>query len=404
MEWAARPPRHPRSPSFRRPLDPASMSITPSFRSLLALRPLISAGTVEICAPVLGCLLHKKVLCARIWASDVYVALSPTNNPQLTVYQLDVRIFNTNTSRVIIDTVEVNVDGTVSEDGDYSIPGVKGTGSEIKVAFVDPAGSMTGKLFPTGRRQDTITVQERNGTRFSVKATLIDAANPFVLVDASTLPSYLNTCKKDSAGYLEHMESIRRAGAVLMGLASSVEAAAKVRGTPKLALLSTAPADAAATGDRSLAIHVLAFSMGKPHPSLQLTGAACLASAVCIEGTIAHAISSTSGAKPRKDNDLAAALSRSLTSSARPASPRSDTPSPASPSSEISEPLSGSSSSTPPSELVHSEPKNVTIFHSSGAIDVGVVAACTEEWAVVERCSVSRTARRLFDGVVYYYQ
>ena len=297
--------------------------------------------------------------------------------------------------------MEVNPDGTVSEDGDYCIPGVKGSGSEIKVAFVDPAGSMTGELFPTGRRQESITVQERNGTRFTVKATLIDAANPFVLVDASTLPSYLKTCKKDSTGYLEHMESIRRAGAVLMGLASSTEAAARVRGTPKLALLSPAPLQAVKTHDDSLAIQVLAFSMGKPHPSLQLTGAACLASAVCIEGTIAHDMSSTSRAKPHKAGNLATEVALNFAVSHRETSPQSDTSSPTSPSSESSEALS---TSTPSSELVHSEPRKVTIFHSSGAIEVGVVAACAEEWAVVERCSVSRTARRLFDGVVYYYQ
>jgi 2-methylaconitate cis-trans-isomerase PrpF len=111
---------------------------------------------------------------------------------------------------VIIDTVQIDDNGSFEEDGDYVIPGVKGTGSEIKVAFVDPAGSMTGKLFPTDRRVDVLKVNGRNGIHFSVKATLIDAANPFVIVDASTLPAYLRTCSKDSAGYLEHMESIRR--------------------------------------------------------------------------------------------------------------------------------------------------------------------------------------------------
>ncbi len=305
---------------------------------------------------------------------------------------------------MIVDTVEVSPDGTVSEDGDYSIPGVKGTGSEIKVAFFDPAGSMTGKLFPTGRRQDTITVQERNGTRFSVKATLIDAANPFVLVDASTLPSYLSTCKKDPAGYLEHMEFIRRAGAVLMGLASSTEAAAKVRGTPKLALLSPAPSFTISQDDEdSLTIQVLAFSMGKPHPSLQLTGAACLTSAVCIDGTIAHAISSCSAAKARNANNLATALTQRLTLPAC-RSPPSDPASPASPASPTTEPDSSSPASTPPSELLHSEPQMVRIVHASGAFEVGVVAACSDDWAVVDRCGVSRTARRLFDGTVYYYE
>ncbi|KAL1653909.1 hypothetical protein SLS61_003694 [Didymella pomorum] len=317
---------------------------------------------------------------------------------------VDVRIFNTNTSRVIVDTVQVDDDGFPLEDGDYVIPGVKGTGSEIKVAFVDPAGSMTGKLFPTSRRNETITVKERNGTTFSVKASLIDAANPFVLVDASTLPAYLQTAKRDSSGYLEHMESIRRVGAVAMGLASSTEAAAKVRGTPKLALLSPAPAESARTEDDGLSIQVLAFSMGKPHPSLQLTGAACLAAAVCIEGTVAHSISSPSHSTS-KDRALADALSRRLTTSEHLPTPPSSSGQPTregSPASDGSE--DGTSvASTPPSELQASERK-VRIFHASGGIDVGVVAASSDDWAVVDRCSVSRTARRIFDGVVYYYQ
>lgn len=233
---------------------------------------------------------------------------------------------------------------------------------------------MTGKLFPTGQRTDVITINERNGSCFSVRATLIDAANPFVVVDASTLPSYLKTCANDSSGYLEHMESIRRAGAVMMGLASSTAAAAKVRGTPKLALVSPAPCakepdDILTSGVAS--IHVLAFSMGKPHPSLQLTGAACLASAACIEGTVVHRVAST-----RAPWD-------SLTPERSP-SPGSDD-------------SSGCLS-------LEAEEKTVRIFHSSGSIEVGVVAASSEAFAVVERCVVSRTARRLFEGKVYYYQ
>ena len=311
------------------------------------------------------------------------------------------RIFNTNTSRVIVDTVRVDENGYVNEDGDYAIPGVKGTGSEIRVAFVDPAGSMTGKLFPTDRRSDLITIKERNGSCFFVRATLIDAANPFVVVDASTLPPYLQTCAKDTAGYLEHMESIRCAGAVMMGLAPSTEAAAKVRGTPKLALVSPAPpVEPSKTSmySHELSIQVLAFSMGKPHPSLQLTGAACLASAVCIEGTVAHGIASRSNTSTLKSAALIDALWRGLITTERSPSPESDPTSPASAASEEE-----SDVSTPDFSLQAQE-RTVRIHHASGAIDVGVVAACSEEWAVVERCSVSRTARRLFDGTVYYYQ
>jgi 2-methylaconitate cis-trans-isomerase PrpF len=286
---------------------------------------------------------------------------------------LDVRIFNTNTSRIIVDTVQVDGDGSFEEDGDYAIPGVKGTGSEVKVAFVDPAGSMTGTLFPTGKRCQSINVVENDGNRFSVRATLIDAANPFILVDETSLPPYLKTGIKDSAGYLKHMESIRRVGAVMMGLASSTDAAAKVRGTPKLAIVSSPQSDQPADQNRPN-IYVQAFSMGKPHPSLQLTGAACLASAVCIEGTVAHRVS----------------LDEKKQSSWHVPSPER-TPSPSSES-------DGSVSGLLPDR------RTVCIAHSSGSIKVEVLATSSESFAVVDRCIVSRTARRLFEGKVYYYQ
>ncbi|CAE7195315.1 hypothetical protein PTNB73_08457 [Pyrenophora teres f. teres] len=300
---------------------------------------------------------------------------------------IDVRIFNTNTSRVIVDTVEVDENGSFNEDGDYAIPGVKGTGSEVKVAFVDPAGSMTGTLFPTGRRSDTIRVQEKDGPSFHVSATLIDATNPFVLVDKTTLPAFLKVEPgKDTSEYLKHMESIRRAGAVMMGLAPTIEAAAKVRATPKLAILSSPSSrirtnsieDAGRTPD----IHVQAFSMGKPHPSLQLTGAACIASAVCIKGTIVHALVSGSTKRIEFPEDQES-----------PWNSPERTPSPSN-----SDSLSSSGPSLVPS------PRTVRLSHSAGSIDVEVLATCSEGFAFVDRCVVSRTARRLFEGKVYYYE
>jgi len=255
---------------------------------------------------------------------------------------------------------------------------VKGFGSEVKVAFVDPAGSMTGKLFPTGKRRDIITATDKGGKRFSVNATLIDAANPFVVVDESSLPHHLRTSTKESPTYLEQMESIRCAGAVAMGLAPNTDVAAKVRGTPKLAIVSSvqpchSPEDRAEQVIAS--IHVQAFSMGKPHPSLQLTGAACLGSAVCIQGTVAHCIAS-----------------KYSTTAAWEILTPERTPSPSLPESSA-----GLSSLLPAREIVN-------ISHPSGSIDVEVLAASSSSFAVVDRCIVSRTARRIFEGNVYYYQ
>lgn len=295
---------------------------------------------------------------------------------------MDVRVFNTNTSRTLVETVEVDGEGSFREDGYYKIPGVSGTGSEVKVAFIDPAGSMTGALFPTGKRAETININQRNGPKFSVKATLIDAANPFVVVDEATLPHFLRSCiDKTSPGYLEHMEAIRLTGAVLMGLAPNLEAAKSSRGTPKLAIVSPPPqhgpslrkGDASSTG-----ISVLAFSMGQPHPSLQLTGAVCLAAATCIDGTVAHQIASGS----QSNGHL-------LLTPERTPSPFTDDDADSNVSCERASVLP--------------DTRAVRITHGSGSIEVDAVVASTAEVAVVERCTISRTARRLFKGEVYYY-
>ncbi|KFA65887.1 hypothetical protein S40285_09203 [Stachybotrys chlorohalonatus IBT 40285] len=200
-------------------------------------------------------------------------------------HSLDVRILNTNTNRCIIETVELDGYGQVREAGSHFIPGVKSPGSEIKVAFLDPAGSVTGKLFPSGRRIDQIIVdgEELEIPSFTVDATLIDAANPFVVVDARTLPPSVRDTAPGTSISLRVAEAIRQRGAVLMGLASDLEDASRTRGTPKIAYVS--PPDHKSPDPNALAIKVLAYSMGKPHPTLQLTGGVCLASATVLEGT-----------------------------------------------------------------------------------------------------------------------
>ena len=103
--------------------------------------------------------------------------------------QLDIRIFNTNTGRTLTSTVALSPEGRFLEEGDHRISGYTGSGSRIKIKFEDPGGSMTGKLFPSGQRQNYITVASPGVPKeVTVRATLIDAANPFIFVDSSPLP------------------------------------------------------------------------------------------------------------------------------------------------------------------------------------------------------------------------
>lgn len=295
---------------------------------------------------------------------------------------MTVRIFNTNTSRIIDETVRIDENGDFEEQGDFVMPGVPGSGSEVQVAFVDPAGSMTQRLLPTGNATDAMIMNdivEIGQEPLAVHATLIDVANPFIFVDTASLPSYLTPTSLSPEQFIDLAERIRRVGAVMMGLASSCEAAAAIRGTPKIAFLSPASALDAVDGANPADIAVKAFSMGKPHPSLQLTGAACLAAAVCIPGTVANRL----------------AYAPSFIETMLPTPER--TPSP------DGKALSGIQKRSGPMDLVVGDDRIVRIAHSSGQIAVRVSLSTTPGGPKVEKCVVSRTSRRLFQGNVMYY-
>ena len=67
--------------------------------------------------------------------------------------------------------------------GDFAIAGVAGTGARIRLDFLSPGGSQTVGLLPSGAVVDTLEV---NGFG-PLRATLIDAGNPAVFIDARDL-------------------------------------------------------------------------------------------------------------------------------------------------------------------------------------------------------------------------
>lgn len=285
---------------------------------------------------------------------------------------VDVSIYNTNTGKKLIETVELDDEGRYLDEGSFMMPGVKTAGSEVKIAFMEPAGSMTGKLLPTGQPCESLRVsQPRNGVLpFEVEASFVDAANPFVIVDASTMPVGLPT---GSDSYLDLVEDIRRAGAVQMGLATDVTSAEMVKGTPKVALVS--PGRSFADRKEAADVFVSAMTMQQPHPSLQLTGAVCIASASCIPGTVCH---------------RARTIGRSVTGLL--------TPEDSGGSDNEKETLQEPNSRL---RLDTTSGHSVVLAHASGQIKVEVKLREDMNGSVaVERCSVSRTARKIFDGQV----
>ncbi|KXJ90086.1 methylitaconate delta2-delta3-isomerase [Microdochium bolleyi] len=297
----------------------------------------------------------------------------------------DVRILNTNTGRLIVETVQVNEDGEVEEDGDFVIAGAQGSGSEIKVSFVEPAGSMTNKLFPTGLRREVVTATDPDSTEgatFSVEATLIDVANPFVLVNQRTMPDDVRELNPGSERFMRYAEAIRRVAAVRMGLAESVEAASKVRGTPKVAM-ALSPEDPGSAEKRDA--NIQAFSMGKPHPTLQITGAVCIAASVCIPGTVTQIIRSgvSSPELPATPESMSVASDGELDGS------------------DMEKEHSQRDEVVPPQKSTVT--RHVVVGHPTGTVEVEAHLSFKGKDVVVDSCVVSRTARRIFEGKVLYY-
>lgn len=255
-----------------------------------------------------------------------------------------VRIWQTNTRKRIIAHIPT-AGGAPQVEGDFAIDGVPGGGAMIRLEFLEPGGSMTGRLLPTGNATDTLEVAGVG--RLTV--SLVDAANPVVFVRPADLglsglemPDRID----GDPALLARIEAVRAAAGVRMGLARTTEeATSRSPGVPKLAFV-VSPASYTSTKGSAVAADRIdlvgrIMSMGRLHRSYALTGAICTSVAAQVEGTLPH-------------------------QAARPGPARERT---------------------------------VRVGHPAGAIDVGaVVERRGGEW-FVEKVVTRRTARRLMEGL-----
>ncbi|OQE87149.1 hypothetical protein PENNAL_c0020G01215 [Penicillium nalgiovense] len=239
-----------------------------------------------------------------------------------------VRIHNTNTGKIITATFPV-VDGEAATSGDFAIDGVAGTAARIQLDFVNPSGSVTGKMLPTGNIKD-----EFDG----VQATCIDVANPCVFVQSTSLGVRGDLTPDEITAHpnlLQRLDSIRRQAGVKMGIAKTSDA---VPGSiPKICIVSS-PESAGA--DAPVDLLVRAISVGQPHKAVPITVALAVSSAARVAGSTAEDVAN-------KDKVNGAGL---------------------------------------------------TIGHASGSLLVGAQFDKDQLTAA----TVFRTARRLFDGTIYW--
>ena len=201
-----------------------------------------------------------------------------------------VRIFNTNTKKILEAEVPVKNGRAVSE-GDFAVEGVPGTGSRIVVNFVNSAGSKTGRLLPTG---NVIDVMELDNGK-SVRCSLVDAAAPAVFVQAKDIGLTGTELPSDTSSnprILGLMEEIRAKAAVMMKLAPNrYEVSPAI---PKVAIVappvdySTSSGKAITAAECDLVARTKALAV--MHKAYAITGGICLSAAALIDGTVVHEV------------------------------------------------------------------------------------------------------------------
>ncbi|MBT9596598.1 MAG: 4-oxalomesaconate tautomerase [Vitreoscilla sp.] len=188
-----------------------------------------------------------------------------------------VRVFNVNT-RSRIDVTVLTPGGRVSYEGSTSIDGVAGSAAPIRLNFLDAWGSVTGSLFPTGRRIDTID---------GIELTCIDAAMPLMILRAADLGLSGRESPTDldaDRALLARIEQLRLAAGERMGLGDVSDSV-----IPKPVIVSA--------GDDEHSITSRYFTPRRCHASHAVTGAIGVATAFALPGTVASSPLGQSGTR-----------------------------------------------------------------------------------------------------------
>jgi 2-methylaconitate cis-trans-isomerase PrpF len=298
-------------------------------------------GQVSFAAPVID----WKGNCGNLSAAAGHFAVDEGFVKPVEPYTT-VKIYNTNTDKMIYATVPVK-DGKALSEGDYVIHGVPGTGARILLEFDDPSGSVTKKLLPTGNAKDTVDL----GDKGVFTVSMVDAANPVVFLRAEELGlqgTELPTEVENMPEVLTLIEEIRSVMAERAGIVSDAKLATKQSpATPKIGFVSKArdyknPDGKIVSGNDVDLVARLA-SMQKMHRAYMVTGGVCTGTAAKIEGTVVWEVLSDDAKKA----------------------------------------------------------ETLRIGHPYGVMDVKVTLNTAKGANLVQRVGVGRTARRIMDGYAY---
>ena len=178
-------------------------------------------------------------------------------------------------------------DGKPLEEGEFELDGVAFPGAEIRLGFLTDASDDAGSIF-AGSPTEELDVPGVG----RLSATLVQAANPTVIVEAAALGFCGDETQRQVNGdpaLLARLESVRAHAAVRMGMAATAEQASRERlQAPKLAwvALNTPDVNGGPLEKRVPDLHVRTISMGKLHHAIPGIAAVAIAMAAAVPGTV----------------------------------------------------------------------------------------------------------------------
>lgn len=205
-----------------------------------------------------------------------------------------VRIYNTNTKKILIAEVPVK-DGKAVVEGDYRIDGVPGTGARIALDFAATAGTIKGTLLPTGKVKEVLRADEIG----EIQVSIVDAANPTVFALAEDIGIKGTERFQDLLSNREvwrKAAAVRGAAAELLGLVKDGKKAdVESPSAPFSAFVSRSSSYVShVTGEEIKAEDVdlrsIMASSGQVHKAYAVTGTVCTGAAAMIEGTIVNEV------------------------------------------------------------------------------------------------------------------
>ena len=162
-----------------------------------------------------------------------------------------------------------------------------GNNSKVRLDYLEPGGSGTGKLLPTGNTIDEIEIEDFG----KIKVSIVDAATPLIYILAEDLglkgsetPDELDS----NINKMDIIQKIRRKCSVLTGISDSEQNAPM--NTPRIGIV-TSPKNYTSLDQSNIKqdqqdLTVRMFSMGKTHKAIMGTAGVNVGVAAAIQGTI----------------------------------------------------------------------------------------------------------------------